>query len=218
MPPTLPGELTSVAFDDRYWSVRDQPLIYRHRVALEWCGRGPVLDIGCGDGLMLDLLTKKGVEAIGLDHSPIAAKKCREKNLRVYPSFAELPIQNFRITLLMEVLEHLYDPGTMLDLVQSEYLIISVPNFCSLPARLQVLFGGVPENNKPRKGHVYWFTLDGLRSMIESHGYNVSEVRCNTQRGLNRLGKWFPSLFGLGFVVLCRRKNALPAEETKTAS
>jgi SAM-dependent methyltransferase len=58
------------------------PLLYRHRDAAEAqrCldllprlapfGAGPVLDLGCGQGRHLALLTERGVRAVGLDLSP----------------------------------------------------------------------------------------------------------------------------------------------------
>jgi SAM-dependent methyltransferase len=44
---------------------------------------GPVLDIGCGRGLFLELLTKAGLEATGIDQSQEAVLACQEKGFKV---------------------------------------------------------------------------------------------------------------------------------------
>jgi|ERR1700733_2052134 len=43
----------------------------------------PVLDIGCGRGVFLKLLSDAGIEAFGIDHSEEALVMCREKGFSV---------------------------------------------------------------------------------------------------------------------------------------
>jgi len=43
----------------------------------------PVLDIGCGRGVFLDLLSAAGIEAVGIDHSEEALLVCQQKGFRV---------------------------------------------------------------------------------------------------------------------------------------
>lgn len=43
----------------------------------------PILDIGCGRGVFLELLAEAQIEAIGIDHSQEALAECREKGLQV---------------------------------------------------------------------------------------------------------------------------------------
>lgn len=196
---------TTSMHDDAYWSTHSQKMVFRHSVALEWCDRGPVLDVGCGDGFMLEHLKNKGIQAYGVDHSAVAIEQCHTKGFDVYDSFEHLPKIQFSCALLLDVLEHTYDPGSLLRSVPCDTIIITVPNFCSLPARIQVLLGRVPENNSPKKGHVYWFTWKVLKALVHKNGFEIVRTKCNTQRGLHVFGRLWPSLFGLSFSVLIKK-------------
>jgi hypothetical protein len=95
--------------------------------------------------------------------------------------------------------------------VAREAVVISVPNFSSLPARIQVLFGKVPENNRPNKGHVYWFNWTGLGQLTSVAGLRISKLKTNVPREkafligpfLKALALLSPNLFALSFVVRC---------------
>src|SRR5262249_10290309 len=44
---------------------------------------GPVLDVGCGRGEFLRLLSAKGIPASGIEANPIAVAECRQEGLEV---------------------------------------------------------------------------------------------------------------------------------------
>src|SRR3954471_13577918 len=46
-------------------------------------GCAPVLDIGCGRGVFLELLAAAGIQCLGIDHSEEALAACRQKGLTV---------------------------------------------------------------------------------------------------------------------------------------
>jgi O-antigen chain-terminating methyltransferase len=48
-----------------------------------FAGCGPVLDIGCGRGVFLELLSAADIANIGIDHSEEALNACRSKGLEV---------------------------------------------------------------------------------------------------------------------------------------
>jgi 2-polyprenyl-3-methyl-5-hydroxy-6-metoxy-1,4-benzoquinol methylase len=52
-------------------------------------GSAPVLDVGCGRGVFLELLSAAGIEAVGIDHSDEALAACGKKGLRVCQEEAE---------------------------------------------------------------------------------------------------------------------------------
>ena len=205
-------------FENRRWRKSDQSLVFRHVQALKMVKTGQkVLDIACGDGLLLRALAQKGAMVSGIDFSEEGVRKCREKGLDVSVvdvATGPIPFQDdmFDVVTMLDVLEHFYVPEELLKeaiRVSKKYVIISVPNFNSLPARLQVLFGKVPENNSPKKGHVYWFTYGNLMKMFKQYDLRVVEMKTNTffERVflLGYLTKFFvkmlPSLFALSFVI-----------------
>jgi len=74
---------------------------------------GPVLEIGCGEGGFLQYLSLRGVDAVGVEVSDYAVKKCSKKGLTVWRADAEdLPFTDdtFRYAVSQHLLEHCEDP------------------------------------------------------------------------------------------------------------
>ncbi|HVU06283.1 MAG TPA: methionine biosynthesis protein MetW [Candidatus Paceibacterota bacterium] len=212
------------AFENRRWSGEDQAIQFRHRAALDLVPRGTVLDLGSGDGLLLSLLwKKKAITGKGLDLSEEGVKKANAKGLdtRVYDfGLNKLPFAegSFDTVTLLDILEHLYDPGSVLKeaaRVAKKNVVVGVPNFSSLPARLQVLLGRIPENNQPKKGHVYWFNKKALEKIAADAGLRLVELHTNTlfERvpvvgTITRLkARFWPSLFALSFVAKFEKRG-----------
>jgi SAM-dependent methyltransferase len=74
-------------------------------------GCGPVLDIGCGRGVFVELLTAAGIKAMGLDHSQEAITACEAKGLTVYEGDASQYLQSnpgqFGGIFCSHVIEHM---------------------------------------------------------------------------------------------------------------
>jgi methionine biosynthesis protein MetW len=205
-------------FENKRWKENDQVLVFRHIEALDMIKRGEkVLDIGCGDGLLLGALQKKGVSVSGVDISEEGVKKCCEKGfgasmLDISTEMLPFSDKTFDTVIMLDILEHIYSPETLLKeaiRVSRQSIVISVPNFSSLPARLQVLFGKVPENNRLNKGHIFWFTYPILLKILKQNNLKVEKMSCNTfwekkffiGKIMKKLCRWFPTLFALSFVV-----------------
>jgi len=220
MPTRIEGQ-----FQEHYWGSWDQVETFRHRAAAELVRRGPVLDVGAGDGFFLESLKeKRGIEGKGVDLSEVAAGKAARKGIEVRVAdlaHEKLPFEDgaFATVVLLDVLEHFFRPEQVLAeaaRASSSDLVISVPNFSSLPARLQTLLGRVPENNTPRKGHVYWFTWRKLGRMLDEAGFEIVDARFNaTFSRLPMIGSFFrwlaarrPALFALSFVVRAARRRS----------
>jgi SAM-dependent methyltransferase len=136
-----------------------------------------VLDVGCGRGVLLSALARRGFEAHGFEMSPAAATGVDPRaivrfgrNLRE----AGYPRAYFDQVIVWHVLEHLPDPRRTLDeihriLKPGGRLIVAVPNYSSLQARC---FGaGWFHLDPPR--HLFHFPAEGLRQLIKSSGFLV---------------------------------------------
>jgi O-antigen chain-terminating methyltransferase len=74
----------------------------------------PVLDIGCGRGVFLELLSAAGIEAVGIDHSQESVTSCQEKGFTVHCEEAGEYLQRnpgkFGGIFCSQVIEHMdYD-------------------------------------------------------------------------------------------------------------
>lgn len=210
-------------FENLRWSSRDSKLGFNHESALEMIGGGSVLDLGCGDGTLLDSLKLRGNNVEGLDISQEAAKKCEAKGHKAELfdfSDGNLPYadNSFDYVVMLDVLEHLYDPDTLLaeaKRVSRQFVVLSVPNFSSLPARLQVVLGHVPENNRRGKGHVFWFNWNVLTKMLRAKKLKIIESKYRTfwqnrfiaSAVTGLLMNVMPSLFALTLVVKVEKND-----------
>jgi len=209
-------------FENARWLSDNQKIGFRHKSAIDLILRISekssisVLDLGCGDGLLLSLLKEKGIIGKGLDVSEEGVEKAKSKGIdaSIFDFSDKLPFpdKSFDVVVLLDVLEHLYAPDNLLreaGRVSKSSVVVSVPNFNSLPARLQVLLGMIPENNSRNKGHIYWFNSFVLKKIARDNSLIFKEMRANTimenrflvGRLLKILAKIWPSLFALSFVV-----------------
>lgn len=210
-------------FENNRWQKKDQAIEFRHKAALEMVDQGPVLDIGCGDGLFLRLLAKKGLSGEGIDISPKAIEKCQIQGLKAQIldfTAEDLPYSDntFGTVSILDVLEHVYQPTEIVSKAKriANQLVISVPNFNSLPARLQVLFGKTPQNNQPNKGHVYWFNYAIIKKFLAAQNLKIITIKTHTfwqnKFLIGPLMKFllnlWPNLFALSFVIKVKKHDS----------
>lgn len=214
-------------FEDARWSAHRQGVVFRHTAALallKEAGAQTYLDVGCGDGLFEEYVQRSNpsIKGTGVDLSRTAIEKAKER----VPSgsFIEADViadgipegEMHDAVVALDVLEHTFLPEQLLESMRESsrrYLIVGVPNFSSLPARLQMLVGRIPENNEPKKGHAFWFNYGVLRRMLNAHNLRIVDARMNCQLErvpligsfMRFLTRMFPGLFALSFVVLAEK-------------
>ena len=207
---------------DRFWEGPEIGLQWKHKVAAELVASEPVVDIGCGSGLLLELLRQRGFRSLlGCDISSSSSKLLKEKELDTLLCDASRPLpfvsDSFATATLVDVLEHSFDPERVLAEAArvAREVVVVVPNFNSVVARVQVAMGRVPENNTPRKRHVYWFNYETLARVVSTVGLEVGAERHHTFKYdhpwlaayLRWLGRLHPPLLSLAFAVRLRRRN-----------
>ena len=109
-----------------------------------------VLDIGCGDGKLLEhLKATKGVDGHGLELSQQNVNACVARGLAVIQGDAdtdlhEYPSQVFDVAILSQTIQATRNPRAVLDhlLRIGRRSVVSLPNFGHWRVRLSLLFNG----------------------------------------------------------------------------
>ena len=137
--------------------------------------RGRLLEVGCAYGLFLRRARERGWQAVGVE---IAADCAREAQASagvpvVAGDFlsAELP-GPFDVIVLLDVIEHMPDPAACLErcarlLTPDGLLVLETGDLGSRWARLlgrRWHFVDPPQ-------HLFYFTADGLESLLRRHGF-----------------------------------------------
>ena len=109
-----------------------------------------VLDVGCGDGTLIEALIKdKLIDARGIELGEENVKACISKGLSVIEGNAEtelsqFPNKAFDFVILSQTLQAFYQPENVLEqlLRIGQRVIISIPNFGYWQIRAKLLFFG----------------------------------------------------------------------------
>jgi trans-aconitate methyltransferase len=152
-----------------------------------------VLDVGCGGGATGALIKKKfpGARVIGVERNRQAADRARDVlddvicgDLHEVDLPSRIGSARIDLVLLLDILEHLYDPWRALVRLRSwlapdTRVLASVPNVRNL-ATLDALAAGdwtYEANGVLDITHVRFFTKATLRELFEETGYRVSDMQ-----------------------------------------
>ncbi len=138
----------------------------------------PVLDVGCGGGAFVRALIDRGIPAVGLDVSPIAAGMARVEGYSTAVCgalpFSPFAARSFSAVTLLHVLEHVPDPAALLLaiddlLIPGGKLIVQVPNAASW----QFLLLGERWSGLDMPRHLTHFRAADLESLLAGCGFTV---------------------------------------------
>jgi len=150
-----------------------------------------LLDVGCGGGLLLEAARENGWDALGIDVSISSVEHVRNLGFEVFHGELKdvnLDSEQFDVISAAEIVEHLFDPLTVLKeahrlLRPGGLLWITTPHANSLAARLMKLDWKLvcpPE-------HLQLFSVRGLRTLLRQAGFQ--KVRFETT-GVNPAELW----------------------------
>ena len=141
-----------------------------------------VLDIGCGDGSLMNLLVKeKNIEVRGLELEKQNVQECIYKGLPVIQGNAEtelyqFPDQSFDYVVLSQTLQAFYNPDKVLkELLRiGKSVVISIPNFGYWKVRTSLLFFGKMPVTKtlPNK----WYNTPNIHMCTIKDFFKFSET------------------------------------------
>ena len=170
-----------------------------------------VLDLGCGQGELLDHLQQhKQVNGYGLDVDPDHISICLDKGVNVIEQdldegLGNFPDSSFDMVVMTETLQSVRSPEHLLRemLRIGEECIITFPNFGHWRCRLQLAFLGrmpvakhLPHSwfNTP---NIHLCTFSDFENMCQSLGFPVIERRVvDHQHAQSKLGSLMPNLLG----------------------
>lgn len=115
-----------------------------------------VLDVGCGEGILLNYLFKnKNVDCRGIEISQEGVNKCVKKGLSVIQGDANIDLKDypnnfFSSVILSQTIHSMIAPDLVIEnLIRiGKRAIISFPNFGYWKIRLDLLFKGIMPSNK----------------------------------------------------------------------
>ena len=140
-----------------------------------------VLDVGCGDGALMDFLVKeKNIEVRGLELNQENVQECIYKGLPVIQGNAEtelyqFPKQSFDYVVLSQTLQAFYQPDKVLrELLRiGKSVIVSIPNFGYWKVRTSLLFFGKMPVTKTLPNT--WFNTPNLHMCTIKDLFNYCE-------------------------------------------
>lgn len=156
--------------EQQYWHVARNRILEKHLRAIP---AKRVLDVGCGRGILLEYLIAKGMDAYGVDLSPVPVASSLEGRL-FSGMAAESLAESFRASIdtlvLGDVIEHLPDPvGYLMGLLAAFTHVNAM--IVTVPARQEVW-----SNYDEHYGHYRRYDLAQLRATLTSVEFNPVEL------------------------------------------
>ena len=181
-----------------------------------------VLDIGCGDGALLQFLADhKDVDGRGIELSQAGVNACVSQGLSVVQGdadadLANYPQQAFDYVVLSQTLQATHNPKqVLLELVRiGRRAIVTFPNFGNWRIRWRLLAGG----RMPMIGGLgeRWYetpnihpcTIRDFLVLCDELGLSIEHQRVLDEAGRAQAGRggiWANLFGGQGLFMLCRR-------------
>lgn len=145
----------------------------RYYKIMEYAKGNTILDVGCGQGVLVNLLTGKGFKATGVDFSNVALKFAKAGHyspggvIKTIGSFVYADItktlpfkdQSFDCVCLCEVIEHFQHP---------EFLLVEAQRLTKPNGRILITVPFYKKEGHPE--HVIDFTANSLFTLLNKFG------------------------------------------------
>ena len=179
--------------------------------------RNKVLDLGCARGYIGSRIKALGNYVVGVDISESVVEEAKKILDRTYvfdlegnwPDFNE----KFDLTILPEILEHVFDPVEVLKKVfsvlgDSGEIIITTPNILLWTNRIKIMLGKFEYTDQGLMdfGHIRFLTYKYLNQVLKDSGFKlIKENHIIFPGKLAKLLKFWPSLFATQFIIKARK-------------
>jgi homoserine O-acetyltransferase/O-succinyltransferase len=188
---------------------------------------GRVLDLGCGDGALLNILkerkliTGNGVEISVEGVITAIGAGCDVILEDVDDGLAMIPNDSYDQVVLSETLQTIKRPKELLQQILrvAQEAVITFPNFACMDVRLQLLLGGRMPKGKDipyewyETPNIHLFTLKDFVALCRQEGIVIQELICQPNSWLGRLLLMFgfKNLAASKVVARVKRQPASPS-------
>jgi len=153
-----------------------------------------VLEIGCGEGFLLSLLSARGFDVTGIEPSTVASERGRGRGLKVHTGYFPLPgmEESYDAVILSQVVEHIEDPRAILREVRRRLrsrgvVLLVQANWRGLVPRVlkERWYAWVPDQ------HYWHFTPKGMTRILQEMGFEIVAVRYSSlEHGSDTLSRF----------------------------
>ena len=142
-----------------------------------------VLDVGCGDGTLMEFLkNNKEIDIRGIEISKVNVQRCIGKGLTVIEGDAEkdlsqFPDESFDFVILSQTLQAFLNPEKVISelLRVGKKAIVTIPNFGYWKVRLHLLFKGTMPITRTLPDE--WYNTPNLHMCTIQDFFNFCENR-----------------------------------------
>ena len=179
-----------------------------------------VLDVGCGDGALLEHLTRtRGVDGRGIELSQQNVNHCVARGLSVIQGdadtdLAEYPSQVFDVVILSQTIQATSEPKKVLnDLLRiGRRTIVSFPNFGHWRVRLSLLFNGsMPRTRALDQAwydtpNIHLCTIADFVALARDCGADIERALAIGKNGPREMAvdSWGPNFMAEGAIFLMK--------------
>jgi len=178
-----------------------------------------VLDLGCGDGSLMEMLTSDGHTCIGLEINPINIQACVEKGLSVIEQNLDLGLDNFAdksidMVVMTQTLQAVHYPDKVLQelLRVGREGVVAFPNFANWRCRYYLGFRGRMPVSKfmPYSWYdtpnLHFCTILDFEQLCRDLGISIVErVVVDEQGNSDWLTRYLPNIFGTTAIYRIKR-------------
>ena len=143
-----------------------------------------ILDIGCGDGSIINFLNKPNYYGVDGDEKNIKAllsKNIKAKKIDFNKEKIPFEKERFDFILILDILEHVVNPRELLKeakdrLKENGKIIVTLPNDYHILNKIRFIFNKhLTEDPFAPYGHLHYFPISSGERFLENCGFNFSE-------------------------------------------
>lgn len=184
---------------------------YRHLIDTWHLNGKKFIEVGCGRGEFLKVLTEFPVEVYGMEHREALVEEAVKAGLSVWSEFPETADQQFQngpfdVFLSFNFLEHQPEPGVMLEAIYHN-LSEGGMGLVTVPALEYILEQG--SYYELIRDHLAYYSFETLRALLEKYGFAVLEEEMINRDTISMIVKKKPDW---SFESSAQRKDEAAAE------